>query len=111
MREEFETKRDRYQLSKPKKYSIQDEEDELDDLLNEKQAAIDEQIRKEAERLAAKFEDCDFADIDAILETKAEQEEQKGVAGEIEKLDDDQLDDIISSLMEKKKVAENEAKR
>jgi hypothetical protein len=37
VREEFDAKRDRYQMARPKRsYAITDEEDELDDLLNEK---------------------------------------------------------------------------
>jgi hypothetical protein len=36
--------------------------------------------------LAAKFDDCDFADIDAILESKAQKEEQQEAE---EELDDD----------------------
>ena len=37
--------------------------------------------------MAAKFDDCDFADIDAILESKAQKEEQLVVNDE--ELDDD----------------------
>lgn len=67
MREEFEIKRDRYQVNKPKYRAGGEEEDELDDLINEKQSAIDADIRREAERLAEKFDELDFDDIDAIL--------------------------------------------
>jgi hypothetical protein len=55
----------------------------------------------EAARLAEKFADFDFDDIDAILESHDRDQEEKKV-GKMEELDDDQLDNIIASVVSKK---------
>lgn len=108
MREEFEIKRDRYQLSKPKQKGGLDDDDQLDDLINEKQNAMDAEIRREAERLAEKFDELDFDDIDTILESV----DQKGKETDnLEELDDDQIDAMIAKMQEEKAKNEEQTKQ
>jgi hypothetical protein len=88
-------------MQKPKRKTSLDDDDNLDDLLHQREKEMEEKLKLEAERLLEKFGDCDFDDIDAILETCDQNTEEKKNT-ELEDLDDDALDDIIASVVTKK---------
>jgi hypothetical protein len=88
-------------MSKPGHKRALDDDDDLDDLLAERERENEKKLRLEAERLLEKFEDCDFEDIDAILGGDDQNQDEKKYDA-LEDLDDDALDDIIASVVTKK---------